>query len=141
MKKLIPLLGLLLFPWIVSAVPNSASKSGTAVAFAKVDLGAGTLLAFGGKGTKTAEIDDGLVFTYIDVRFTGKYPKNLVSNQVILNATAQSSTGVGYGVANATVLTVSSTELLVRVFGWKSDNLNTGAMQLFLTVFIGEAVP
>lgn len=141
MKKILPILALVLTPWIASAVPNSASRSGAAVAMAKVDIGAGTLLAFGGKGTKTSEINDSLLNTYVDIRFTGKYPKGLNPNQITLNVTAQSSTGVGYGVANAEVLNASSTELLIRVWGWKSSDLNVGGMQLFVTAFIGEDVP
>lgn len=141
MKRYLPLVGLFLVPWIAPAAPNSASKSGAAVAFAKVRLDSGAILTFGGKGTKTAEMSDFLANGFVDIKFVGKYPKDLSSDQVILHATAQSSTGVNFGVANAMVLNATPTELLIRVYGWKSDTLALGAMRLFLTAFIGESVP
>ena len=112
----------------------SASKTGVAVAYAKASIGAGSVLSFGGKGTTSAVAGGGNIgFTY--VTFTGKYPSGLTANQVILNATAQSW---DYGVANAEVISVNSTQLVVSVSGWISDTKVYTGETAFLTVYLGR---
>lgn len=109
------------------------------MAFAKVDLTSGDLLNFGGKGTKTAVIaDDFNKPRALTVKFTGKYPKELVPGQLTVLASAESS---DFGVANALVNSAGPTEIMVSVFGWRSyDQAFTGDI-VFFAVFIGELPP
>jgi hypothetical protein len=115
--------------------PSAQSKSGAAVAYAKVDLLAGSLLSFGGKGTTSAVISDSSVSNWVDVTFTGKYPKDVTEDQVIINATCQSD---DYGVANAQVISVSSSQLVIEVYGWVSDTEESNGEKVFFTVFLGQ---
>jgi hypothetical protein len=116
------------------AVAADSAQSGAAVAFAKVNLTDGTLRTFGGKGTKTATID------YSDngcakVRFDGKYSKNITEDKVVINATCESA---NYGVANAYVVSATSTQLIIGVCAWKSDTLSYQGDRVFFSVFVGQ---
>jgi hypothetical protein len=115
--------------------PSSASKSGAAVAYAKADILTQTVLSFGGKGTTAAAVSGGQSNSFIDVKFTGKYPKDVTVDQVIINATAQSS---DFGVANATVVSASPSQLVVEVSGWVSTNTDSNVGEtVFMSVFLG----
>jgi hypothetical protein len=116
------------------AVAADSAKSGAAVAFAKVDLSDGTLKTFGGKGTKTATIDYSDT-GYAEVRFDGKYSKTITADKVVINATCESS---NYGVANAYVVSATSTQLVIGVYGWESDTLNYQGDRVFFSVFVGQ---
>ena len=118
-----------------AGTPNSSSKSGAAVAFAKVNLYTGSLLAFGGKGTATATLSATDSNGWAEVTFTGKYPKDISADQVIITATCQT---YNYGVANAYVSSVSSTQLVIGVYGWKSDTTSYQGDSVFFSVFIGQ---
>lgn len=117
-----------------TAKPSSVSKKGVAVAFAKADIAAATVLTFGGKGTEAASAT-GDHFGYADISFTGHYPKNITADQVIVIATAQSA---DFGVANATVLSASPTELVIRVYGWSSASLAYSGEKVFVSVLLGR---
>jgi hypothetical protein len=115
--------------------PSSASKSGAAVAYAKADIASQTILSFGGKGTLAAAVSGGSSNAFIDVKFTGKYPKDITVDQVIVNATAQSS---DFGVANAIVQSASPSQLVVEVSGWVSTNTDSTAGEtVFMSVYLG----
>jgi hypothetical protein len=118
-----------------AAKRSSQSKSGMAVAYAKANIGTGTILSFGGKGTTAAEVTAANLSQDIWITFTGKYPKDITTNQVILNATAQAH---DYGVANARVYTANPTQIEVAVSGWISDNTSSSSGEtVFLAVFLG----
>jgi len=119
-----------------SAKPSSQSKSGVAVAYAKADIGTKSILSFGGKGTTSAAVSGGDSNHYINVTFTGKYPKDINTDQVIVNATAMSK---DYGVANAYAAAANQTQLVIVASGWISTNTVVGSQEtVFLTVFIGQ---
>ena len=117
------------------AIAGSPSKSGAAVAFAKVNLGTGNLVTFGGKGTKSASITDTDIGSYAEVTFTGKYPKDVTTDQIVINATCESD---NYGVANAFAVSATSTQLVIGVYGWESDTQTYQGDRVFFTVFIGQ---
>ena len=115
---------------------SSQSKGGAAVAYAKADIATQKILSFGGKGTTAATVSGGNSNAFINVTFTGKYPKGVTEDQVIINATAQSS---DFGVANAVVVSASSSQLVVEVSGWVSTNANSNVGEtVFMSVFIGQ---
>lgn len=116
------------------AIAADSAKSGAAVAFAKVNLSDGTLKTFGGKGTKTATIDYSDT-GYAEVRFDGNYSKNITPEKVVINATCESD---NYGVANAYVVSATSTQLVIGVYGWKSDTLTYQSDRIFFSVFVGR---
>lgn len=115
--------------------PSSASKSGAAVAFAKASISSQSVLSFGGKGTTAAVASGGDSNAFVDVKFTGKYPKDITTSQVIINATAESS---DFGVANAFVVSASPTQLVIEVSGWVSTNANSNTGEtVFMSVYLG----
>jgi hypothetical protein len=117
------------------AKPSSQSKSGVAVAYAKANIGTLSLLSFGGKGTTSAAVTGGVISNYVDITFTGKYPKDITADQVILNATAKS---YDFGVANTEVVSVNPTQLVISVSGWISTNTVTHSGEtVFVTVYMG----
>jgi hypothetical protein len=118
-----------------SAWAGSPAKSGVASAFAKVNIGAGGLLTFGGKGTTAAAVSSTDSNSYAEVTFTGKYPKDITSDKIVITATCESD---NYGVANAYVSSVSATQLVIGVYGWKSDTLEYQGDRVFFSVFIGQ---
>ena len=115
--------------------PSSQSKSGAAVAYAKASISTGSILSFGGKGTTSAVVSGTDSNSYVDVTFTGKYPKDITEDQVIINATAQSS---DYGVANTVVISATSSQLVVEVSAWVSDTEVANGETVFLTVHLGQ---
>ena len=118
-----------------SAKGNTASKSGVAVAFAKLNIGTASVLTFGGKGTTSAVVSDGDSNSFVDVTFTGKYPKGITTTQVVINASAESS---DYGVANAIATSANSTQLVIEVSGWVSDTKALNGETVFVSVFLGQ---
>ena len=117
------------------ALAGSPAKSGVASAFAKVNLAAGTLLTFGGKGTTSASVTDSDSVGFAEVTFTGKYPKDLNTDKIVITATCESD---NYGVANAYAVSATSTQLVIGVYGWKSDSETYQGDRVFFSVFIGQ---
>ena len=121
---------------VVLAVParaGTSASSGVAIGFARVNLGDGAVAAFGGKGTRSgvtgASGGSGLV-----VSFTGRFPKNLAPEQVIVQATAEAG---GLSVANAVVSLASQTQVVVDVNGWISGTGTPIDGWVFLTLYAG----
>jgi hypothetical protein len=112
----------------------SAAKKGLSIATARV-TSAGAIDSFGGKGTTgaIAAVHLGGLYT---VAFTGKYPSDIATNKVIVQATSEE--GV-YGVANAHVATATPTEIDVDVATFKTDGSDTPSLDnFFVTVFVGQ---
>lgn len=115
--------------------PASAgpSKSGRAIASAKVDTGGAFLVSFGGSKTKSASVSGGGGDVLIS--FVGKYPKGIQLDDVIVLATARSGL---YHVANAYVQSVTPNEIVVGVSTWVSNALAPAPGQAFVAVYLGE---
>jgi hypothetical protein len=111
----------------------STSKSGVAIACAKVNIATASVLGFGGKCTTAAVASGGDSNAYTFVTFTGKYPKDISTNNVIINLTTKAN---NYGVANGYIWTANATQLVIEVDGWISDTLAAGNETVFLTVFV-----
>ena len=116
------------------ALATDPSKSGVSVAFARVSTNDGTLKAFGGKGTTSAMGTTGEAGGAL-VTFTGKYPKTIDANKVVVQATCLSG---NYEAANAVVNSASSTQIDVLVYCWKSDTLLYTGDDAFVSVYIGR---
>ena len=123
--------------WGVSTTgkPSAQSKSGAAVAYAKADIAGFYIYSFGGKGTKTALVTAGDQANYIIISFQGKYPKDLIADQVILNATAQ--TTATNSVVSAEVLSVSPSQIVVEVVSRDSTTGYASPIPVFVSVFCG----
>ncbi|HKC49851.1 MAG TPA: hypothetical protein VKF60_03595 [Myxococcota bacterium] len=104
-----------------------------AIGFARVNLGDGAVAAFGGKGTKSV-VTGSLGGPGLVVSFTGKFPKNLAPEQVIVQATAEAA---GLSVANAVVSLASQTQIVVNVNGWTSSTGTPIDGYVFLTIYAG----
>src|SRR5262245_29675722 len=102
-----------------SGAPSAQSRSGAAVAFAKIAVSNQLegILTFGGKGTTSCFGSFPAIGSAI-VTFRGKYPKDLTTDQVVINITA--STG-SFGVGNGDVVSANSTQIVVSVNSWVSD--------------------
>ncbi|HUI05957.1 MAG TPA: hypothetical protein VL486_03015 [Verrucomicrobiae bacterium] len=114
--------------------PSRQSKSGVAVAYAKAYIGGPTLLSYGGKGTTSAAITDSDTNSFVNITFTGKYPKDLTLDEVIVNTPCQS---LDYGVANGNVVSATSTQIDVEVYGWVSESGAANGETVFVTLFLG----
>ncbi len=117
------------------AVAADSSRSGAAVAFAKVDLSDGSLKTFGGKGTKSASVTSTNSPNSVEVTFVGNYSKTITADKVVINATCESD---DYGVANAYVSGVSPTNISIVVYGWVSDTEVANGEKVFFSVFVGR---
>jgi hypothetical protein len=119
-----------------SAAANPQSKGGAAVAFAKLLVATNSVgvTTFGGKGT--VAINE-LVTTpgSADITFTGKYPKGLTADQVVLILTTEPGE---FGVANGQVVSASATQLVIHVTSFNATTGNAQSQPIFLTVFIGQ---
>ena len=117
-----------------AAIPQS--KGGAAVAFAKLLVATNSVgvTTFGGKGT--VAINE-LVTTpgSAEITFTGKYPKGLTADQLVLNVTTEPG---DFGVGSAQVVSVSPTKLVIHVTSWNSTTGAAQSQPIFLTVFIGQ---
>ena len=109
------------------------SRSGKAIASAKVDTGAAALFSFGGSMTKSATVSGGGGDVLIS--FVGRYPKTIDVDQVSVLATARSG---AYHVANAFVQSATPTEIVVGVSTWVSNTLAPSSGQAFVAVYLGE---
>jgi hypothetical protein len=122
-----------------AAVPAHAgpATTGAAIGFARVNLGDGTVAAFGGKGTKSVSTGPtggpGLA-----VSFVGKFPKDLTPDQVIVQATAEAFEG-NLAVANAVVSFATKDQVIVNVNGWLAGTSTPVDGYVFLTVYSGVA--
>jgi hypothetical protein len=117
--------------------PSAQSKGGAAVAFAKANIAQSLVNGFGGKGTTFAQVSDVNVGQgEIELTFTGKYPKDITADTVIVNVTPEIS--VASCVANAFVNSASPTEIVIRVNVWRSDSLTPVAGGVFVTVYVGQ---
>ncbi|MFI5314975.1 MAG: hypothetical protein ACHQ6T_04695 [Myxococcota bacterium] len=123
----------------VPAQAGSPGSGGVAVGFARVSLADGTVAAFGGRGTKT--VTTGPNTTGVIVFFSGKFPKNLASDQVVVQATAEAGDGGEFAVANALVVSATNSEIVVTVNGWIAGSETAYGGYVFLTVFAGTAPP
>ncbi len=80
MKRLIPIVTLVSFMVVAGKASAGPAQTGQAIAFATVD--GGSLINFGGNGTKSASAD--LVKTGIyNISFQGRYPKNISPHTLI----------------------------------------------------------
>lgn len=120
---------------VAAAKPSSQSKSGIAVAYAKVDIADEVLLSFGGKGTTAAEVTFGDSNSFAIVQLTGKYPKDITSDQVIVSATAEFDC---FCVATAGVLSANPTQLLVEADSFRSATQDGVGGNVYLTVYLGH---
>ncbi len=108
------------------------SKKGGSIAYAKLSVATGSVVAFGGKGTAQASSSGGGFWT---VTFTGKYPEDITADHLILQSSCQS---FDYGVANSYVQSASPTEIVVGIYCWKSDTLLPDGGDAFVNVFFGR---
>jgi hypothetical protein len=120
----------------VAAAPAQAgpASAGVAVGFARVNLGDGTVSAWGGKGTKavTTGPSGG---TGLIIFFDGKFPKDLTRDAVVVQATAEASEPDQFAVANAIVSTAASDQIVVTVNGWIAGTETPVDGYVFLTVW------
>ena len=124
-----------------AAAPTRAGNigsNGVALGFARVhldDANDPTVLSFGGKGTKSANVGVSPGAGVI-VLFAGRYPKNISPDSVIVQATAEGGTAA---VANGVVVTATNAQIVVGVNAFTST---TGAAitqgDVFVTVFAGS---
>ena len=120
-----------------AAKASSQSKSGAAVAYAKVSTHTQSIQTFGGKGTTGAVVTDGDVDDWVQVTFIGKYPKDITTDQVIVNVTAEANGD--WAVANAQVYDANPTQLVVDVYSWISTNVDMYVGEnMFISVFLGQ---
>jgi hypothetical protein len=109
-------------------------RTGQSIAFARIDGPTGAVTAVGGAGTKSAVGVRNSAGDYT-ITFTGHYPKTLTADKVVVNATAESAS---FGVANAIVQNVSSTQITVEIFTWDSPVATEVDNNCFLTLFLGR---
>lgn len=124
----------------VLAVPARAgnpASSGVAVAFARVRLSDGVVTAFGGKGTKSVETGPIIGGVGIAVFFTGRYPKSLTRDQVVVQATAEADEAGEFAAANAIVAGASRDGISVTVNAWDTSSGAALDGYVFLTLFSG----
>ncbi len=112
------------------------------VAFARLN-GSGAVQNFGGASISgvSATVENTGDASYV-VTFFGNFQGLTEDDAINRSLFTINSTAVAdnYGVTNANIESVSSTELAVRVFLWKSDSLNGGAQAgIHLTVLQGQA--
>jgi hypothetical protein len=122
------------------AVPARASGpsiSGVAVGFARVNLGDGSVAAFGGRGTRSVTTGPS-GGTGLIVFFNGVYPKKLTSAQVVVQATAEASEADQFAVANGIVASAGNDQIVVTVNGWIAGTQTPVDGYVFVTVFAGE---
>jgi hypothetical protein len=116
---------------------SGPSVAGVAVAFARVNLADGTVTAFGGRGTRSVVTGpsggSGLI-----VLFSGRYPRNLTSAAVVVQATAEASEPDQFAVANAIVANASKDQIVVTVYGWTAGTQTPVDGYVFITLFLGE---
>jgi hypothetical protein len=130
----------LLLGLATSAGALDRSRTGAAVAFARINGGTGAVKAFGGKGT-TAAIGGAALRTCptgdssYEVTFTGRYPDPISADQIIINST--SDWGL-WGVTNARVISASPTTIVVGVSEWRSNDQFCLDNDLFVSVYIGR---
>jgi len=122
--------------------PNSGSKSGTAVAFAKVNLSVPELTAFGGKGTQSASIllPESLSGEYATVVFQGRYPKETTADLIIATATAIKGSAAPTTFSNLEVVSASPTEIKLRVYGWVAATASPSGNTVFVTAFVAQSL-
>ena len=111
------------------------SKSGAAIAYARVSIEHGSLLSFGGKGTTFAAIAGADQTGFVEVRFDGKFPKDLTVDQVIPVATADLG---NFGVANASVESANPTQIIVFVSCWRSNTAAPLTNNVNFAVYLGR---
>ncbi|HTO08678.1 MAG TPA: hypothetical protein VMR86_16645 [Myxococcota bacterium] len=124
----------------ILAMPAHAggpATAGVALGFARVNLGDGTVSAFGGKGTKT--VTTGPTSTGLILYFNGKYPKNIVRELVIAQATAEGDVDHPVALANAIVSIANATQIAVSLNGWNADSADAFDGFAFVTLYAGVA--
>jgi hypothetical protein len=118
------------------AQAGSTATAGLAIGFARVNLGDGTVTAYGGRGTRSVTTGESGGAGRI-VSFSGKYAKNLTVDQVLVQATAEASDGEPLAVANAVVSLASATQIIITVHGWTAGTATPITGNVFLTVYSG----
>jgi hypothetical protein len=123
---------------LAAPVQAGPSTSGMSVAFARVELSDSdrTVTAFGGKGTKSVET--GVAGNGVLISFRGKYPKNLTTDMVLVQATAEASDGAEFTVANAIVSIVSPTQIVIAVKTYNPSTLAIVDGNVSVNVFVGR---
>jgi hypothetical protein len=109
-------------------------RTGQSIAFARIDGATGDVTAVGGVGTKSAVGVRNSTGDYV-ITFTGRYPKTISAEKVVVQATAES---FNFGVANAVVQSVSATQITVEEFTWDSPVATEADNNCFLTLFLGR---
>jgi hypothetical protein len=112
----------------------SEAKKGAVEAYAAIDIGACTILGFGGKRA-TAATAGSCVLGFGQVTFTGKFPTDITASKVILQTTAQSSF---FDITNAYVVSATPTTIVVGISDWQSGALAPQADVDYVSVFIGQ---
>jgi hypothetical protein len=128
----------------VVAVPAHAgntASAGVVVGFARVNLGDGTVSAFGGKGTRA--VSTGPTLGGVIVFLDGKYWKDLTRDQVVVQATAEAGSGSEFAVANAIVASATRDSISVTVNAWQWTAGGPAPVDgwVFLTVYSGLVPP
>lgn len=123
---------------LAAPVQAGPSTSGMSVAFARIELSdsARTVTAFGGKGTKSVET--GMAGNGVLISFKGKYPKNLTTDMVMVQATAETGEGAEFAVANAVVAIVSSTQIVISVKTFNPSTLAVVDGNVSVAVYVGR---
>lgn len=127
------------------SAPNSASRSGVPVATAKLDIsaggGPGSILSFGGKGTRSVSFDFSDSANFARVLFVGKYPRNLTPDQLIIQVTpcqAGYDLSAHWPVCMAFPQSATHEYVLVDVYTYYTTAAGgTPGPRVFLSVFIG----
>jgi hypothetical protein len=120
----------------IVAMPVQAGNlaaAGVALGFARVNLGDGTVSAYGGKGTQSVTTGPG--GGGIIVYFDGKYPKNITRELVIAQATAEGDADHPIALANAIVSIAGRTQIAVSLNGWNGADAFNG--YVFVTLYSG----
>jgi hypothetical protein len=120
----------------VLAVPARAgnlSTAGVAIGFARVNLGDGSVAAYGGRGTQ--DVTTGPTSTGLILYFNGRYPKALTRDLVIAQATAEGDSDHPFALANAIVSIAGHDQIAVSVNGWNGAAAFDG--YVFVTLYVG----
>jgi hypothetical protein len=112
---------------------GNLSTAGVAIGFARVNLGDGSVAAFGGRGTQ--DVTTGPTSTGLILYFNGRYPKAITRDVVIAQATAEGDADHPIALANAIVSIAGRDQIAVSVNGWNGASSFDG--YVFVTLYVG----
>lgn len=133
MKRLIAVVALLGSLMLAAKASAGPAQSGQAIAFATVSQG--TLINFGGNGTKSAQALKSDIGIY-QVSFQGKYPKNL--GQCVIPTVSAWNNGHGEVADVGLVAALANKELIVKVVLYQSGSEAQIDGTVSLAVFCGN---